>query len=241
MNDNDIDDSTPTINADEHQQQRPLITPPATKPPAPLTTEQLAPPEITGSDVDALELFTGMDTPPPLEPFAPPATEAIAMPATVDATELATSPATRSILKLLDYLTTHVPLSVRNATYRTVRDAVRSGQVEGFVHLSRAGMEVLSSTGATVTRQYPQVLIGNSAELAAQLDVLCAAAARAELIRTGGEYMTADEIIEHGDAAVFDELVRVNRERQAARQKRTTYELARRRKARKEAKRRAAS
>jgi hypothetical protein len=237
MNENKIDDTTPTTTADEHQQQSPPIIPPATDPPAPLIAEQLT--EITPSNVEALEVFaTEMQTPPAPEPLTspstilspPPVTEALATPATMDATKDTTPPttSTRSILKLIDYLTAHVSPPLRDATYRIIRDAVKAGKVRGLVHPSKEIMEVVKANGKTTTRQYPQVLLKSTPELAAQLDMLCAAAARAEMIRTGGRHMTAKEIAEHADPAVFDALIAAGQKWQAARKKRSAYELKRR-------------
>jgi hypothetical protein len=179
-----------------------------------------------------------MQTPPAPEPLTspstilspPPVTEALATPATMDATKDTTPPATstRSILKLIDYLTAHVSPPLRDATYRIIRDAVKAGKVRGLVHPSKEIMEVVKANRKTTTRQYPQVLLKSTPELAAQLDMLCAAAARAEMIRTGGRHMTAKEIAEHADPAVFDALIAAGQKWQAARKKRSAYELKRR-------------
>jgi hypothetical protein len=223
---NDSDDTTQTLAvAAEHPQQSPPITAPVTEPPAPLTTEQLPLTGFTAAHLNTSAIFnTETDPLPAPEPATSPAT----MDATPPATETATPPVTRPILQLTDYLTAHVPPTLRNAAYRIISDAVTAGKVAGLVHPSRAEMEVIGSTGKPASRSYPQVLLKNTPECAAQLETLCAAAARAEMIRTGGRHMTAKEIAEHADPAVFDALIVANRQRQAARKKRSAYELKRR-------------
>lgn len=114
----------------------------------------------------------------------------------------------RKVVLLTEYLTSdHLP-KMRLAMYNTVVAVVKRGELPGLIHRSDKGdLEVVSSDGKLVVRQYAHVLLKNTPELPAQLDQLGIAAMNSELVRSHGRSLSVSEMLDMGDALDFDAIL----------------------------------
>ena len=120
----------------------------------------------------------------------------------------AVTAAPRKTLLLTEYLNEQVPVKLRAATYGTIAQAVARGELHGIVHGTQKGpMTVTLSNGKEVTRPYAHVLLRNTPDLLEKLDALCITAINKEMVRTAGQSMTVEEILEMGDELDFDAVV----------------------------------
>jgi hypothetical protein len=126
----------------------------------------------------------------------------------------------KPIMRLTAYLTEQLPVGMRAVSYAAIVQAIKKGQVKGFIHpVDKHAMTVTDYRGKVTERAYPEVLLKNSERLISQLDALCLAAAHAEVIRTGGRTMSVEELMMMGDDFDFDVLITKVQKKYAARSK----------------------
>lgn len=113
--------------------------------------------------------------------------------------------APKKIVLLLEFLSTQVPPKLRIATYNTIVSAVKDGVMTGLIHPSEKGrMTVVNRDNEEKERLFRHVLLKNSENLTEQLDQQCLIAMNAELVRSRGQNMTVEEMMDMEEDLDFD-------------------------------------